>query len=86
MIATLIRRGLDYERRWDEIEATVGSVSDTGHDWDRDPAAWVRAERRSDPNRSGWACRDCCLTRPCWLTRFGVNRQPRDSAGYGALA
>lgn len=52
-IAELIRRGLDDERRWDEIEAAIGAIADEGHDWDADPAAWVRAGRRSDPRRAG---------------------------------
>ena len=52
-IAALIRRGLDDERRWDEIEASLGSISDTGHAWDEDPAEWVRSQRRGDPGRSG---------------------------------
>jgi metal-responsive CopG/Arc/MetJ family transcriptional regulator len=33
-IAELIRRGLDYERRWDEIEASIGTIADTGPEWD----------------------------------------------------
>lgn len=52
-IAAMIRRGLDDERRWDEIEASLGSIVDTGHDWDDDPAGWVRAQRQADPLRSG---------------------------------
>ena len=52
-IAALIRRGLDDERRWDEIETSLGSISDIGHEWDDDPAEWVRAQRRGDERRSG---------------------------------
>lgn len=52
-IATLIRRSLEDERRWDEIEESLGAIADTGHDWDEDPAEWVRAQRRSDSMRSG---------------------------------
>ena len=50
-VAQLIRRGLDYERRWDDIEAALGGISDTGHDWDDDSAEWVRRQRRG--GRSG---------------------------------
>lgn len=39
--------------RWTEIEAAAGSIADAGHDWDDDPAAWVRAQRHSDPRRAG---------------------------------
>ena len=52
-IAELIKRGLDDERRWDDIEAALGALADTEHDWDNDPAAWVRAQRRADARRAG---------------------------------
>lgn len=52
-IARTVERALDDERRWEEIEASLGSVEDRGHDWDLDPAAWVRAERRADARRVG---------------------------------
>ncbi len=52
-IAALIQRGLDDERRWDDIEAALGSLQDEGHDWDEDPAEWVRRQRRGDSRRSG---------------------------------
>jgi hypothetical protein len=52
-IAELIRRGLDDERRWDDIEASLGQLSDGGHDWDDDPATWVRAQRHGDARRAG---------------------------------
>ena len=52
-VAELIKRGLDDERRWDEIEAALGSLADSGHDWDEDPAAWVRRQRQGDERRSG---------------------------------
>ncbi len=52
-IASLIREALDERRRWEGIRAAYGSIEDGGHDWDDDPAAWVRAQRRSDPRRVG---------------------------------
>ena len=52
-VAELIRRALDDERRWDDVEAALGSIPDGGHDWDDDPAAWVRDQRGGDPRRSG---------------------------------
>lgn len=52
-IEQIIRRALEDERRWDDIEAALGSMSDSDHDWDEDPVAWVRSQRRSDPRRSG---------------------------------
>jgi hypothetical protein len=52
-IAAVIARALDDERRWDEIEAALGAVADQGHEWDDDPAAWTRQQRRSDARRAG---------------------------------
>lgn len=48
----LIRRALDDEQRWDELEAAIGSIVDSGHEWDDDPAGWVRAQR-ADVGRAG---------------------------------
>lgn len=53
LIAALIRRGLEDEQRWDEIEAALGTLSDQGHEWDEDPASWVRRQRRDDARRAG---------------------------------
>ena len=52
-IARVLRRTLDDERRWDEILSSIGSIDDEGHDWDQDPGAWVRAQRRGDQRRVG---------------------------------
>ncbi len=53
-IGESIRRALDDERRWELIESAVGSIHDDGeHEWDPDPAAWVRAQRRGSVKRVG---------------------------------
>jgi hypothetical protein len=52
-IARTLERALDDERRWDEIEAALGGIEDHGHEWDADPAAWVRSARRAEPERVG---------------------------------
>lgn len=52
-IVELIRRGLDDERRWEDIEASLGTIADTGHDWDANPGEWVRQQRQSDDRRAG---------------------------------
>lgn len=52
-IAELIRRGLEDERRWDDIESALGKIDDSGHPWDTDPAAWIREQRGNDPRRVG---------------------------------
>ena len=52
-IAEVIRRALEDERRWDDIEAALSALPDTGHAWDDDPAEWVRRQRHADGRRSG---------------------------------
>ena len=52
-IAATIAHALDDARRWDLILSSAGSISDEGHAWDADPAAWVRAERRGAEARVG---------------------------------
>jgi Arc/MetJ family transcription regulator len=52
-IAASLRRALDDERRWEAIADAVGAVGDDGHDWDIDPARWVRGQRRADAGRVG---------------------------------
>ncbi len=52
-IAQLIKRALEDEKRWDDIEATLGALPDSGHEWDDDPSQWVRAQRGADFRRAG---------------------------------
>ena len=52
-IRGVVERALENERRWDAIEASLGRLSDSGHEWDDDPAAWVRRQRQGDTRRSG---------------------------------
>lgn len=51
-IAHAVKRTLDEERRWREIEGALGAIDDRGHEWDEDPAAWVRQGRREDPRHA----------------------------------
>jgi Arc/MetJ family transcription regulator len=52
-ISDLIRREIENARRWQDITSALGQVPDTGHEWDDDPATWVRGQRRGDTRRSG---------------------------------
>lgn len=52
-IARAVEQALEDERRWELIESALGSIDDTGHDWDNDPGAWVHGERRADARRVG---------------------------------
>lgn len=44
-IEKAVRRALDELSRHDALEAALGSIDDSGHEWDDDPAQWVRAQR-----------------------------------------
>lgn len=46
-IANAVKTALEDEHRWELIRSAVGSIPDHGHEWDDDPAAWVRAQRRA---------------------------------------
>jgi hypothetical protein len=52
-IQAAVRRALDDEQRWEQIEAAIGGIHDGGHDWDGDVAGWVGEQRRSDDRRVG---------------------------------
>lgn len=52
-IATAVRRALDDERRWEDIEDVVGVLAGSEHEWDVDPAGWVHAQRTADTTRVG---------------------------------
>jgi len=41
-VRSAVERAVRQERRWSDIEAAAGAIADEGHDWDLDPAAWVR--------------------------------------------
>jgi metal-responsive CopG/Arc/MetJ family transcriptional regulator len=41
-----VQQRLERDRRWRKIEAALGSIADTGHEWDEDPARWVHEQRR----------------------------------------
>ncbi len=52
-ITAAILTALGDEQRWDNLAASVGALADAPtHDWDRDPAGWVRAQR-AEPRRTG---------------------------------
>lgn len=51
-IEKAVRRALDELSRHDAMQAALGSIEDSGHEWDEDPAMWVR-EQRADHRRAG---------------------------------
>jgi metal-responsive CopG/Arc/MetJ family transcriptional regulator len=52
-IRRAIAAALQESRRWDMIHSAAGAITASGHDWDDDPAAWVRSQRRGDARRIG---------------------------------
>jgi hypothetical protein len=44
---------MDDERRWNDIEAAMGRMTETEHEWDADPGSWVRSQRAVDSSRVG---------------------------------
>jgi hypothetical protein len=52
-VRTAVERAVRQEIRWDALEAAAGAIEDAGHDWDDDPAGWVRDQRRADDRRVG---------------------------------
>ena len=44
---------LEQRARARLIRSAGGAIADAGHEWDADPAAWVRAQRRIDQDRVG---------------------------------
>jgi Arc/MetJ family transcription regulator len=51
-IGRAVRRLLDEDKRRIALRASLGSIDDVGHEWDDDPAEWVR-QQRSDDRRAG---------------------------------
>lgn len=51
-IERAVRRALEDHARDEALEAAFGAIDDTGHDWDDDPAQWVRRQR-ADDRRAG---------------------------------
>jgi Arc/MetJ family transcription regulator len=52
-VASAVQAALEDAQRWELIESSFGSIPDTGHEWDEDPAAWVREQRYADERRVG---------------------------------
>jgi len=52
-VRAAIERAVRQEQRWSAIESAAGAIRAEGHDWDADPASWVREQRRADPRRAG---------------------------------
>jgi metal-responsive CopG/Arc/MetJ family transcriptional regulator len=52
-VRSAIERAIRQELRWSDIGAAAGAIENQDHDWDADPAAWVRQQRHADKRRAG---------------------------------
>jgi hypothetical protein len=52
-VRSAIERAIRQEIRWTDMEAAAGAIANHDHDWDIDPAAWVREQRRAEVHRDG---------------------------------
>jgi predicted transcriptional regulator len=52
-VRAAVERAVRQELRWAGIEAAAGAIEGEGHEWDADPASWVREQRRADVRRAG---------------------------------
>jgi len=52
-IERALRAALETEERWELIRSAFGSVRQSNHDWDDDPAGWVAEQRHADERRVG---------------------------------
>lgn len=52
-VRSAIERAIRQEFRWIDIEGAAGTIADHDHDWDLNPGAWVREQRRADARRAG---------------------------------
>ncbi|MEX0791410.1 MAG: ribbon-helix-helix domain-containing protein [Actinomycetota bacterium] len=48
-----IEGAVEQSARLQLLRSAAGSIPDTGHEWDDDPAEWVHRQRFGDPDRVG---------------------------------
>ncbi len=52
-VRAAVADAVQRRRRWDRLHTARGAIADEGHEWDEDPAGWVRAQRFGDPRFTG---------------------------------
>lgn len=48
-----IIQAVEWHRRAEHLRSAAGALRDSEHEWDDDPADWVRRQRMGDPRRVG---------------------------------
>lgn len=43
-----VEDAIDQERRWRSFKGAFGAIANLEHEWDADPAGWVRSQRFSE--------------------------------------
>jgi metal-responsive CopG/Arc/MetJ family transcriptional regulator len=51
-VRSAVERAIRQDLRWSDIEAVAAAIEDQDHEWDPDPAAWVRRQRRAGARRA----------------------------------
>ena len=52
-VRVAIEQAVEQAERWTALDSAAAAIDDVGHDWDADPAGWVRDQRRADRRRAG---------------------------------
>lgn len=53
-VRAAVLRAIDDAKRSEALRRAAGSLRDAeAHEWDDDPAAWVRSSRQADSRRAG---------------------------------
>lgn len=52
-VRTAIERAVRAEQQRRSLESAAGALAASEHEWDEDPARWVRDQRRGDDRRVG---------------------------------
>jgi Arc/MetJ family transcription regulator len=52
-VRNAVRTAVAQHIRRSRLQAAAGAIADEGHEWDADPATWVRQQRHGDARRGG---------------------------------
>lgn len=52
-VRSAVESALEQQLRWTKLDRAAGAIFDGDHEWDEDPASWVRDQRRGEARRAG---------------------------------